>query len=176
MARWVPGEALQGTLGGGAGECTRSHFLSICQDTCSPYSGVTPCSKYHPSSQCLSRRCCIKRQPTFVLSPCVALTDIWFRLRLPHALVCVCVYAASNEHLLQTSIIIESPSIMMNLHLLRGHTPPTETELVESVESIMAKHRLKSATFFGHSFGSIAVSWMARRRPHVSRASSICCV
>lgn len=68
----------------------------------------------------------------------------------------------------KTCIVIESPSISMNLHLFRGHTPPTETELVKSVEEIMAQHGLRRATFFGHSFGSISVAWMSRRRPHVS--------
>ncbi len=56
----------------------------------------------------------------------------------------------------------------MSLALLRGHKPPSESELVESVEGIMRKHGLKSAAFFGHSFGSISVAWMARLRPHVS--------
>ena len=55
----------------------------------------------------------------------------------------------------------------MSLHLLRGHRPPSETQLVESVEGIMKNHGLPRAAFFGHSFGSIAVAWMARRRPQV---------
>lgn len=56
----------------------------------------------------------------------------------------------------------------MSLALLRGHRPPSENQLVESVEGIMGRHGLKTAAFFGHSFGSISVAWMARRKPHVS--------
>ena len=56
----------------------------------------------------------------------------------------------------------------MSLALLRGHKPPSEEQLVESVEGIMGTHGLKTAAFFGHSFGSISVAWMARRKPHVS--------
>ncbi|CAM9685755.1 unnamed protein product, partial [Laminaria digitata] len=66
-----------------------------------------------------------------------------------------------------TSIVVESPSITMSLHLLRGHRPPSEKQLVESVEGIMERHGLSRAAFFGHSFGSIAVAWMARRRPQL---------
>lgn len=57
----------------------------------------------------------------------------------------------------------------MNLHLFRGHTPPSEPQLVKSVEGIMGRHGLRRAAFVAHSFGSIAVAWMARRRPEVKR-------
>ncbi|CAM9235807.1 unnamed protein product [Ectocarpus sp. 12 AP-2014] len=67
----------------------------------------------------------------------------------------------------RTSIIVEAPSIMMSLALLRGHTPPSEDQLVESVEGILERHGVKRAAFFGHSFGSISVAWMARRKPHL---------
>eukprot|EP00903_Cladosiphon_okamuranus_P020036 g18404.t1 len=67
----------------------------------------------------------------------------------------------------RTSVIIESPSIAMSLALLRGHRPPSESQLVESVEGIMGRHGLKTAAFFGHSFGSISVAWMARRKSHL---------
>lgn len=70
---------------------------------------------------------------------------------------------------MQTSIIVESPSIMMSLALLRGHRPPSESQLVESVDGIMERHGVKRAAFFGHSFGSISVAWMARRKPHVRK-------
>lgn len=56
----------------------------------------------------------------------------------------------------------------MSLALLRGHRPPSESQLVDSVEGIMGRHGLETASFFGHSFGSISVAWMARRKPHVS--------
>ncbi|CAM9666262.1 unnamed protein product, partial [Choristocarpus tenellus] len=64
-----------------------------------------------------------------------------------------------------TSVIIESPAISMKLHLLGDHTPPTEEELVVSVEGILHRHGIQRALFFGHSFGSIPVAWMSKHRP-----------
>ncbi|CAM9755148.1 unnamed protein product, partial [Discosporangium mesarthrocarpum] len=65
----------------------------------------------------------------------------------------------------RTAIIVETPSISMKLHLLRGHSPLTEEGLVETVDGIMERHGINRALFFGHSFGSIPVAWMSRHRP-----------
>ncbi|CAM9438285.1 unnamed protein product, partial [Hapterophycus canaliculatus] len=67
----------------------------------------------------------------------------------------------------QTSVIVESPAITTRLAVLWGDRLPSETQLAEGVEGIMKRHGLWKATFFGHSFGSISVSWMARRKPHL---------
>lgn len=77
------------------------------------------------------------------------------------------VLSLSLPWLRQTSIVVESPAITTTLSVLWGHKLPSERQLAEGVEGIMNRHGLRTAMFFGHSFGSISVGWIARRKPHV---------
>ena len=59
------------------------------------------------------------------------------------------------------AVIVEQPHVAMALDF----RPPAREELVADVLKILHRHRIASATFAGHSLGSVPVTWMAALAP-----------
>jgi hypothetical protein len=51
-----------------------------------------------------------------------------------------------------------------------GQQVPGIEQTVESFAHMLRAHGVHRASFVGHSFGSICVSWMVKHRPHLVTA------
>mmetsp|Transcript_14146 Transcript_14146/g.47756 ORF Transcript_14146/g.47756 Transcript_14146/m.47756 type:complete len:444 (-) Transcript_14146:433-1764(-) len=71
-------------------------------------------------------------------------------------------------------LLVDYPAVKMKLRF----DPMPRDRFVHAVGSIMEELGLRQAAFLGHSFGSVLVAWMARRRPelvaHVTLLDPVC--
>mmetsp|Transcript_2165 Transcript_2165/g.3193 ORF Transcript_2165/g.3193 Transcript_2165/m.3193 type:complete len:483 (-) Transcript_2165:147-1595(-) len=63
----------------------------------------------------------------------------------------------------RSALLIRIPHINPSL----TKVAPSRSEMMESFEQIIAKHKIARACFVGHSFGTCCVSWMAKHHPEI---------
>ena len=62
-------------------------------------------------------------------------------------------------------LVLELPFVSQRLGGLRSL--PQEQRTTDEISRAMARHQLKSATFIGHSLGTVYLSWLAKLRPEL---------
>lgn len=64
-------------------------------------------------------------------------------------------------------LVVELPFVAQRLSALGDRTAPHQESTVQAIETAMGRHDLTSATFVGHSLGTVYLSWVAQLKPHL---------
>jgi len=77
-------------------------------------------------------------------------------------------YLGFIEQLLQDGsplLVLELPFVAQRLSALGERTAPQQARTVQAIADAMHTHGLPSATFVGHSLGTVYLSWVAQLQP-----------